>query len=116
MSVRLSALVLAFVSAFSGVALAEPLTGSEVKAFFQAGPFEAEIGSTFDFRGDGTFTVANSDGSGYSGSWTVDPDGLIKSQRKRAAKPDLFFIDENAGTRTLVFTSGRFKGQKFPLT
>jgi hypothetical protein len=109
-------LAAALVATLSGPTSAEPMTGPEVKAFFQAGSFEAEIGSIFDFKADGTFSVTNSDGSGYMGTWTVDADGMINAKRKRAAKVDLFYIDENAGSRTLVFTAGRFKGQKFPLS
>ncbi|MCA0271716.1 MAG: hypothetical protein LCH69_06570 [Proteobacteria bacterium] len=109
-------LAAAFAATLSGPSLAEPLTGGEIKAFFQAGAFDTDVGSTFDFRSDGTFSVSNADGAGYAGTWTVDAEGLVKAKRKRAAKPDLFYIDKNAGSRTMVITAGRFKGRKFQLS
>ncbi len=105
-----------FAATLSGTAIAETLTGSDVKALFQAGAFETDVGSTFDFRPDGTFSVSNADGTGYAGTWTVDAEGMVKAKRKRTAKPDLFYIEENAGSRTMVIISGRFKGRKFQLT
>lgn len=79
------------------------MSGAEVEAFFRAGAFETEVGSTFDFRPDGSFLVRNSD-------------GRITTKREYAVKDDKFYIEVNAGDRTLVFAAGRFKGRKFRLS
>lgn len=113
---RSTVLAAAIVATLSASALAEPMSGAEVEAFFKAGAFETEVGSNFDFRPDGSFSVRNSDGSRYAGTWTVDADGRITTKREHAAKDDKFYIEVNAGDRTLVFTSGRFKGRKFRLS
>ena len=94
---------------------ADPMPAAEVKAFFAEGGFAATAGSKFTFSGNGTFAIQHSNGS-EKGTYTVGADGTVTRMRDGAKKPDVFFIDLNAkGKKVIVYTSGQYKGKKFPL-
>lgn len=114
-SVRKTLAVLAIGQAFAFQGFAETMAGSDVRAFFAGGGFSATAGSKFGFAKDGTFSIQHSSGS-EAGTYTVADDGTVTRMRTGGKKPDVFFIDVNAkGKKTMVYTSGQYKGKKFPL-
>ena len=108
-------LAAALAAAAPATSSADPMPGAEVESFFASGKFKATAGSTFEFKADGTFKITHSNGS-EAGTWSVAADGTITRLRDGASKPDVFYVDVNAkGKRSIIYTSGQYKGKKFPL-
>ncbi|MEE3359257.1 MAG: hypothetical protein VX248_04850 [Pseudomonadota bacterium] len=109
-------IIAAFITISTAISThAEPMPAADVKSFFASGNFSAVAGSKFEFSPNGTFVIRHSSGS-EKGSYTIGADGVVTRIKNGAKKPDIFYIDINAkGKKTIVYTSGKYKGKKFPL-